>query len=86
LAGFQTTQVFTRQIYDGQVGYTINNLPAELGRLATPNKSPRTRSQVSSATKFAQEIIEDRFYKNRSHNVPAAALKEKNDLQNGKKG
>ena len=27
LTGLQTTSVYTRQIYDGRVGFTINNLP-----------------------------------------------------------
>ena len=44
----QTTMVHKREIFSGEIGYCIPDLPSELGFLNTPSKSPDQRSQSSS--------------------------------------
>ena len=68
-----------RQIYSGKIGHCISNLPVELGRLNTPDRSPRQRSQFSSDTKFRMDIIGRRLFDDEDENLdvpPGPAIME----------
>ena len=71
-----------RQIYSGTIGHCISNLPVELGRLNTPDRSPRQRSQFSSATKFRMDIIGRRLFDDENDVIPPgpAILEQQPDM------